>query len=280
MSQFPFASSFPPTLEEALALGVPVPSKPSEVRLSCPVCGKPDGKLYVDTLNRVYFCFRCGRGGSLRGKEPHVRISRTPIQPLLPSSKVRFTLYYLDALPEVIQYLHSRGLADDVLTRYHVCAAKVTRLELPAVAIPVITPLRGVTDHYYFRTVMGEPSRHFFTFSKSHFVFGLPEAAAARRVYIVEGVFDVLRVSPALSAVCIFGKLLSSDQLTMLGKFAAREFVVALDGSAPRTDKLRVAAQIASVLHKKVGIAEIPEGKDPGDLGISLRLCPIIWLNT
>lgn len=274
---FPFPSNFPPTLDDVYIYGVPVASRPGEFRLSCPLCGKPDGKLYANVYIRKWYCFRHGEGGSLADVSPASLDLPSLFSRTSHSVNVKFTLRTWNEMPDVLQYLiQKRRMSKERVFQYGLCPALVTRNNFKAVAVPILTP-SGITDHFYFRVIDSSEVKHLSFFPKSELLYCHMTSVTAPRIYIMEGIFDVL--CSGLHAVAIFGKFLSADQLHQLAKFAAREVVVALDGAAPRENKVELALQVKTALPcVRVGFLEIPEGYDPGDLGPDIRRCNINWL--
>lgn len=100
-----------------------------------------------------------------------------------------------------------------------------------------------------------------------HTLFNLDAVSrsASRRVVVVEGVFDALRLPN--EAVALMGSSASATQITLLAGLArGRDCVLALDGdSAGYHGALKIADALISQM-VGVKVALLPEGSDPGSL--------------
>ncbi len=99
-------------------------------------------------------------------------------------------------------------------------------------------------------------------------LFNLDNVVGQRRVVLVEGVFDALRL-PKM-AVCTFGKKISRTQMELLHDAGFEEWVFCYDGDAYE-DNLKYASRATEDVD--VLVARLPEQYDPGNapLGVLMR---------
>jgi DNA primase len=137
----------------------------------------------------------------------------------------------------------------------------------------VVIPIHNQTGElvaYAGRAIDGAEPKYRFPrgFLKSQELFNLHRIipTGAREVILVEGYFDCVNVHQAgiTNVAALMGSTLSKPQLALLKRHFER-VILMLDGDKPGRDaSVKIAEQLRP--HLAVGIAEVPDGKQPDQL--------------
>lgn len=256
-----------------LANGHPVPKRPDEFRFNCPYCDREDGKLYVNIRNGYYKCWRGHIKGRIGNRPSTPGLHSLEIQPVVEKKVIDYVLFDIQRdtfESQIVQaYLSSRGINDHIIRSFGLKGASL--LGCFAVAFPVMTPLTTL-NHWGFRLINHAKLRYYTDFPKK--IYGHPGTLTVDDLYIMEGPFDVLCSIP-FSAVALFGKSPTAEQLLFLRNFVCKRFLICLDGSVSDSHKESYALQVRMITGKDVGIVELPRDKDPGDLREAVKDFPI-----
>jgi DNA primase len=148
------------------------------------------------------------------------------VNPVLP--------FFLPGLVAEHPYVSGRGLSRETASRFEIGYHAGPGIMTGRLAIPIHDE-HGRLVAYCGRSIAAEPPRYKFPagFRKSAVLFNYHRAAGGndRRVVVVEGFFDCMRVHQAgfASVVALMGAALSRQQADLLaGRFA--EIVLMLDG--------------------------------------------------
>ena len=276
MSRYSTPSSLPPDRNFTLRNGIKTPSKMSEYRLNCPLCGDEEGKLYIDLDKGIYHCFRHGAKGKLDGALGSFGVQLQQAI-LVPKEKAAITPSFFSLDKDTLDsnmikgYIESRRFPEHIIQNFGLKGAII--LGSFAVAIPVITPIRR-TLHWYFRLINHPNLKHYSDFPKRELLYGHEKCLTSKDLYMMEGPFDVLCSLP-FNSVCFFGKIITNEQIELLKYFSCERFVICLDGSVDLKRKLRSCWRVKIETRRAVGILQLPPNQDPGNLGREILNYPV-----
>ncbi len=178
-----------------------------------------------------------------------------------------------------LDYLYSRGLSDSTIRDFEIGTCNPAGLCSNLEFAPLVdfrfhdTVLFPIKDLYNNLVAVASRSvdvkKYIHSkYTKSLHLFGLnvtyKEILRTRKVYIVEGNFDLLTLydKGIKNAVAMLGSKLSLEQLSLLTRFA-EEIIIATDGDKPGQD----CAQKIILMLKSNGInyrqVNLPAGSDP-----------------
>lgn len=178
------------------------------------------------------------------------------------------------------QYLYDRGLSNNTIRDFGIgyCdqSGKCSNEEyIPLIDFrfhdTVLFPIRDMYNSLVAvgsRSVDGEKRYVHSKYTKGRHVFGLnvthQEILRTRKVYIVEGNFDLLTLyeNGIKNAVAMLGSKLSLEQLGLLIRFA-EEVIIASDGDEPGLEcaqKIETMLKENSISYRRINL---PQGSDP-----------------
>ena len=269
-------------------------SEGKEIRLKCPLCEDTQARLYVNKKTGAFICFRCDKSGSpytllreVLGLDHFetlrllAKVDRQPEHPVahyhreakadvpvkagidLPAEYHRLT--HPDDIGQGVfwRYLKSRGLTEKDVNEYEIGFC----LRGPY-AFRVIIPVKsnGILWTFVARAVTPlQPKKvlHPPGAQPSRALFGIDHLSRKGFVIIVEGVFDAIRLQH--TAVATLGTNFSGHQRQLLHNHGIRHVFLLWDGDvAGRHGAALVAGRLVSSGFE-VGVALLPEGKDPAD---------------
>lgn len=249
-------------LEDYGVLGKLRRSGREQYRGRCPIHrGEGCDAFHAHLGKNVFHCFACGTGGNVLDlvaeleqcsvREAALRLQRRYVaggwapaprqsgvgggklvtekrggNPVLP--------FFLRGLVADHPYVADRGLSRETASRFEIGYHAGPGIMTGRLAIPIHDE-HGRLVAYCGRSVAAEPPRYKFPagFRKSAVLFNYHRAAAGtdRRVVVVEGFFDCMRVHQAgfFSAVALMGSALSPKQADLLAS-RFTEIVLMLDG--------------------------------------------------
>ena len=242
-----------------------------EVRFCCPRCGDSKFHLYYNPRKDVYYCQRCNYKG--RGLPDGLKVPPSlPPEPQKRKSR-RFPLRWsvLQDPPSCVlesvvwSYLHSRGVSNQDIADFSLGWTS----EIPfSVVIPIT--LGGELKALQVRRLIGKPKYIFYDVDdsrvkKSTLVYNFDRVMkGVETLYVVEGVFDVIRAVP-LNGVCVFGKEVALEQALLISQVPRNRTVLAFD---PEVEVSGLVKSVTSLgLFGEVYIKVLPLDKDPADLG-------------
>ncbi len=268
-----------------------------QYRGRCPIHrGEGRDAFHAHLGKNVFHCFACGAGGNVLDlvakleqcsmREAGLRLQRRyvagglapaprqsePGEGQLVTEKRKGNAVLPFSLPGLVAehpYVSDRGLNRETACRfeigYHAGPGIMTR----RLAIPIHDE-HGRLVAYCGRAVAAELPRYRFPagFRKSAVLYNYHRAAAGshRRVVVVEGFFDCMRVHQAgfSSVMALMGAVLSRPQADLLaGRFA--EIILMLDGdSAGQEGACDAAARLAR--HRSVRHVIVAPGRQPDQM--------------
>lgn len=253
------------------------PTPNGDFRLCCPFCAKREGKedtkfkLYANPTKGAYHCFRCGSAGycdlAWLGPSTRVTVEAVPKDVDLGAPRGFAPLSEASlSLNPFRTYLKRRGLLEAALAVG--TGACMSGFFEGRVVVPHI--VGGVWAGFSARTIRpGVEPKYLYPrgMDRRNALWGLERAlASGAGVWVVEGVFDALALSPC--GVAAFGKNLSVQQIDRLAGLKV-PITVCLDGDAWE-DGMVLASRLAD-RGAQVLWTRLPPGEDPGTLGWKVR---------
>lgn len=248
-------------------------SKKHELIFPCPNCSKPgkSDKLYVNTLNGVYHCFRCDLKGKL-----HLRYNLQDVKNYLENNKIKKdvnkTLYLMpftkyDLTEEQKQALYNRGLTDDDISYYNITGGK--RIQIPNFVKGNLTDIvclwewrkDRVTDHnpkYLYEEGVKKSNTLFNIYNIENNV---------DNITLCEGIFNA--ITAGKTSVASYGRSLSECQLQLILDKSPKSITIAYDSDEPGvTGALKVIEDLNNAKYQGlVYYILLPKNKDINDLG-------------
>lgn len=246
--------------------------KPDELVFKCIKCGRP--KLYVNTANGVFHCFRCDFSGRLRIKTSLKDIKNSFNEKSLKDLKdneLRLIPYITKPLTQLqIQALKNRGLTEDDIKYYNIMGRKEDdRIQIPNYIKGMFTDIicaweydkSKVTDENpkYLNTEGTEKSKTLFN------IYNISDNVD--KIILCEGVFNAITVGR--NAVASYGCSFSERQLELILHKNPKSILIAYDGDEPGvTGSIKVLKMLKK--SKYFGTVEyilLPKNVDANDLG-------------
>lgn len=272
----------------------------SELKATCPECEKKE--FYANKESGKYFCFKCGFGGrsviglvaKLEGLEyweaaqfvfkRSVKLRRTIDLPKL-SERIRamrgvdpapgelekvdaglppgFRPCFRDGAWSLPGYLKERGIRSRTAKAWGLGYCSNGRYAFRLI-IPIVCP---VGTSFTARDMSGSSSIRYLNPKEAdhrRLLIGWNMARKTGDLVICEGPLDAVKLwQHGISAVALGGKVLHDEQLAQLVDFPPDVAItVMLDPEA--SDDAQIAAARLRTHFKKVYLASLPEGVDPG----------------
>lgn len=234
----------------------------------CPFCNGRK-KLEVDHAKPIWYCHKCGLGGSL--DEYNKATDRRPITGLVipddEHGEVLIGRNYSPAPRNSIQWKYlskDRRLSDECIRelRPHT-GPSAARVYFPFYELggsrPVYFIGRAIFpcfDRY------SNPTTDEFPYRKSEVLWGLHRITSrVDQVIVCEGVLSACGLS---TGVACLGKTLSTRQIEILQRIEAREIIICFDGFTKRATT-NAAMKLAKHTTSRVSIVRLPDAKDPDE---------------
>jgi hypothetical protein len=273
--------------------------RPGWVHIRCPLCGDHSNHGGFDPEDGSYACWRC------KGSHPVALIARLLHIPRTEAEKVwgeydggvamrralnkeegpeRPTSITLPGEPlrgPHREYLMSRGFRPTKLIESHglLGTGPATQWEGADFRLRIIIPIYDQTGrlvNFQGRDITGKQELRYkgcpvekAVVHHKHLLYGAHKAVGARRIIVVEGVFDQWRIGDG--AVCTFGTSLTQHQVHALSQWP--EIIFLFDPEPEAQARAREYAVQLAALGRSVELANAdfglgPDGKarDPGDL--------------
>lgn len=211
---------------------------PNEIRYCCPFC--PNGdikyKLYFNTRLEIFHCFRCGKSGRKKELEKKLRGYIAYVEQKKQYVKKEKKEYIEMNGNSFIQrmaknYWKSRGLTVEEQQMYNI--------KINPKRFSLVVPVRDENGIYVFdieRSLLKDTdTKYYFDpgCPKSKYIFNLDKAKSYPKIYLVEGIFDVMAIGG--DGAGLFGKFLSNECLQKLKKIERiREIDIILDNDASK----------------------------------------------
>lgn len=268
------------------------------MRYNCPFCldrrGKADDdyKLYVSVTKLTYFCFKCEAKGRLQSDPDILSMLAEPDSVVVSELQDLILELQQDEIDDepdddedddnifmippnrlrpgtaAYEYMRSRGVRHEDIEFYDMREGDLTNSRFfGRVIIPNKVFNNVFTDMYVARGYLGQSKRYLNPPSsrKSEIVFNLhriPEGAD--NIIIAEGAISAIFCGR--TGVATYGKHVSRQQMEMIIKKRPKRIYVALDPDA-HDNAIRLCDQLVGRTSIPIYLVELPEGKDPADLG-------------
>lgn len=258
------------------------------VAYHCPFCDEDgdthtDKKLYINTNNMKYICFRCGRHGTFKFLDRLQSNSEVYdiLEGMFDISGESLSeeeddpeLFYIPKHKPVegtvaYDYITSRGITQEDIDFYDIRVSDLSQPQLYGrFIIPNKVQGKVFTDMFVARTYLNDPTRYKNSMGakRNKIVFNLHRIPDNPPCIIInEGAINSI-VAGRLS-VATYGKFVSEEQIKMILSKNPKSIYCSLD-----TDAYKYTMKLCKRLkqlkpHLPVYIVELPEGKDACDLG-------------
>lgn len=254
----------------------------------CPSLGKrnDDRKLYVNSVNGKYHCFRCESKGSLIRSDSEDYSLYTElgdpidlIQKYLNNDdKQEDSDYYWIPSQQVIDYPNSvfynylidRGITPDDMRFYQIRGFGYDNPHfVNRVIIPNKIVMKNWTDMYTCRSIFEDDLPRYYNArasTKSSIVFNLHNIPQnPPQIIINEGVIN--SIIAGRDSVAVYGKYVSNNQISQICSKNPRSIIISLD-----RDALDLSYQLAKRINRylpscEIRIVILPNDTDASDLG-------------
>lgn len=231
----------------------------------CPFC-LGNKKLDITADERVWFCYKCWKGGPLNSKG--VLEKRMPWECGFADDPFPEQVCYSPAGKDSAQwgYLSKvRELPPGLIEDLRPCKGPSP--------VRVYVPLNDLDDpkpcYYVGRSMFdgferySNPRVNEFPKRKTEVLWGLHRLEPpCKRVIVCEGIFSAVRVP---GAVAILGKWINEAQIHLLCRIVSEEIVVMLDGEA-EVEAATACKRISDIFSGRVSRVRLPSHKDPDEL--------------
>lgn len=244
--------------------------KENELIFICPKCKRP--KLYVNTSNGVFHCFRCDYKGKIKNKPTLSNLKNSLSEENNKNRDNTDNVVYLipfhrQKLTEEQKIaLYSRGLNDDDIKYYNITGGN--RIQIPNYVKGNFTDNICAWEWQKDKITKTNPKYLYDNRVKtSNIVFNLHNIPENSDIMLFEGVFNA--ITAGKNAVASYGCHLSEQQLKLILLKKPKSITLAYDSDeAGQKGNLQVIKELKKAEYKgKVYYLLLPEGKDANDLG-------------
>jgi DNA primase len=264
-----------------------------QISFDCPVCaaekgveGDGKGNLEINYFRGVYKCWACSETNGTQGPlgkliEQFGNKNQRKIYDLirpqdqekrdkpktylrLPQGYTKFKDSNIRFIPhrEAINYLHSRGITDEIIEKYDIGYTVTGEY-----AYRIIIPSYDMEDNLnYFVGRAWVPKKMKYknpSVPKDEIIFNESRVDWEKNVYLCEGVFDAFFLP---NPIPMLGKMLSNNLFEKLYERCQGEIHICLDGDAWE-NALRLYHNLnGGKFYNKVKILKLPKDKDVCDL--------------
>lgn len=250
-------------------------NKDSELIFKCIKCGRD--KLYVNTSNGLYHCFRCGYKGRLKARATlkdvknkynldtltNMTTCRSQELVLIPFTSVKLT-------EQQVKALKNRGLTDADIKFYHICGRQEdSRIQIPNFVKGCFTDLVCAWEWDKEKVTAKNPKYlNSEGTKKADTLFNIYNIEKGiNQIILCEGLFNA--ITAGKNAVASYGCHLSKRQCQLILKKEPKSILIAYDSDEPGvTGANEVIRQLINLDYK--GIVEyilLPTDVDINDLG-------------
>lgn len=254
-----------------------IKNKQNELIFNCIKCNRP--KLYVNTLNGLYHCFRCGYKGRLSSRASLADIrdkynldKLEIITNTKESKELNLIPFFSKALTEEqIKALEARGITESLIRYYHICGRQEdNRIQIPNFVKGCFTDV--ICAWEYDKSKIDKKTNPKYKNSegtpKSKTLFNVYNIEQnPERIILCEGIFNA--ITAGKNAVASYGCELSNRQCELLIEKEPSTILIAYDSDEPGV-KGSVKAIKKLIEYNYKGIIEyvlLPKGLDINDIG-------------
>lgn len=252
-----------------------VKNKSNEFIFNCIKCGRP--KLYVNTSNGIYHCFRCDFKGRLKGRvslsDVKEKYNLDALNKTSRDSDKTLTLIPLIKTPlnnEQVQALKNRGLSESDIKFYNICGRpEDNRIQIPNFVKGIFTDV--ICAWQYDKSKVNDKNPKYLNSEgtpKSKTLFNIYNIdKGINQIVLCEGIFNA--ITAGKNAVASYGCSLSERQCELLIEKEPKSILIAYDSDEPGVNGSLKAIKILKNAKYK-GIVEyilLPRNVDINDLG-------------
>ena len=252
-----------------------VKNKSNEFIFNCIKCGRP--KLYVNTSNGIYHCFRCDFKGRLKGRvslsDVKEKYNLDALNKTSRDNDKTLTLIPLIKTPlnnEQVQALKNRGLSESDIKFYNICGRpEDDRIQIPNFVKGIFTDV--ICAWQYDKSKVNDKNPKYLNSEgtpKSKTLFNIYNIdKGINQIILCEGIFNA--ITAGKNAVASYGCSLSERQCELLIEKEPKSILIAYDSDEPGVNGSLKAIKILKNA-KYRGIVEyvlLPRNVDINDLG-------------
>ena len=252
-----------------------VKNKPNEFIFNCIKCGRP--KLYVNTFNGIYHCFRCDFKGRLKGRvslsDVKERYNLDALNKTNENNDKTLTLIPLIKVPlneEQRQALKNRGLSDSDIKFYNICGRQEdNRIQIPNFVKGIFTDV--ICAWQYDKSKVNDKNPKYLNSEgtpKSKTLFNIYNIEqGVNQIILCEGIFNA--ITAGRNAVASYGCSLSERQCELIIDKEPKSILIAYDSDEPGVEgSLKAIKTLKNANYKgNVEYVLLPRGVDINDLG-------------
>lgn len=248
-----------------------VTDKENEIIFQCPKCNRP--KLYVNTINGLYHCFRCNYKGKLHNKASLSDLRNKYNITETQYKDTELNLIYFQIKPlteEQKQALYNRGITDSDIKYYNICGRSIdNRIQIPNFVKGCFTDV--VCTWQYDKTKVNEKNPKYLNSEgtkKSNTLFNIYNLdKGINQIILTEGIFNA--ITAGRNAVASYGCHISDRQCELILEKQPKSILIAYDSDEPGVKgSLEVIQKLKNL--KYSGLVEyilLPKGVDINDIG-------------
>lgn len=250
-------------------------NKDTEFIFRCPKCNH--NKLYVNTTNGLYHCFRCDYKGVLKARVSLQDVKNkqdiTALNQIVKKDNNELTLVYFESLNLTDAQktaLKNRGLTDTDIRYYNICGrSKDNRIQIPNFVKGCFTDVlcawqydKSKVNKYSPKYLNSEGTK------KSETLFNIYNIESnINQIIICEGIFNA--ITAGKNAVASYGCNISDKQIQLIIDKKPKSILIAYDSDQPGVEgSLKVIDKLKAINYN--GVVEyvlLPNGIDINDLG-------------
>lgn len=248
-------------------------NKATELIFKCPKCGRQ--KLYFNTQNGVFHCFRCDYKGRLKAKSTIQDIKNNynfnSLQKIVKNDELNLIYFNsVDLTEEQKQALKDRGLTDSDIKYYNICGRKEdNRIQIPNFVKGNFTDI--ICAWQYDKTKINNKNPKYLNSEgtkKDNTLFNIYNIEkGVKQLILCEGIFNA--ITAGKNAVASYGCNLSDRQLDLIIEKEPKSILIAYDSDEPGVKgSLKAIDKFKNIRYK--GLLEyilLPNGVDINDLG-------------
>lgn len=251
-------------------------NKGNELVFICPKCNRP--KLYVNTINGVFHCFRCDYAGKLKLKYSLANTKEkynyeNLKKQIVKKQKQELNLIYFEKRPlkeKQILALKNRGLSEQDIKYYNICGrSQDDRIQIPNYVKGSFTDV--VCAWEYDKTKITDKNPKYLNSEgtlKSETLFNIYNINKnPDNIILCEGIFNA--ITAGKNAIASYGCSFSDIQCDILLSWEPKSILIAYDSDEPGvTGSMNVIKMLKNKNYKgKVEYILLPKNVDINDLG-------------
>lgn len=242
-------------------------NKEGEYIFRCPNCNRE--KLYLNSFNGVFHCFRCDYKGKIAGKTitSLSEFRSNKAEEKTKSKTVALRWFNRQALTEEQHTaIINRGLTDEDIEYYNITGGK--RIQIPNFVVGNLSDLVCFWEWRKDKVTKTNPKYLYSEgVEKSNCLFNIHNVAEGSHITLCEGIFNAITVGR--EGVASYGRSLSDRQLELILNKYPSLITIAYDSDLPGvTGAVDALEKLAKTKYNgSVDYILLPKGVDANDLG-------------